>query len=115
MLIEEDYDKLKISFVDSQRLFDKLNNVANQADELDYDESGMYVDEEETLQRHWLKLSAKIVDALGSSLDEHSIELKSMTQLHNRELNLKLIKDDSASEIKVDYSEDGAISITQVS
>jgi uncharacterized protein YdcH (DUF465 family) len=115
MLIEDDYEKLKISFVDSQRLFDKLNRVANQADELDYDESGMYADEEETLRRHWLKLSAKIVDALGFSLDNYSIELKNMTQLHNRELNLKLLKDDSVSEIKVDYSEDGAISITQVS
>ena len=115
MLIEEDYEKLKISFVDSQRLFDKLNNVANQADELEYDESGMYADEEETLQRHWLKLSAKIVDALGESLNEYAIELKDMVSLESRELNLNFIKDEEVSEIKVDYSEDGAVSIMQVS
>jgi hypothetical protein len=114
MLIEDDYEKLKISFVDSQRLFDKLNHVAKQAIELDYDESGMYIDEQTTLERHWLKLSAKIVDALGSSLDEYSIELKNMKELDNTELNLKLIKDDNISEIKVDYREVGAISIIQV-
>lgn len=115
MLIEEDYEKLKTSFVDSQRLFDKLNHVANQADDLEYDESGMYGEEEDTLKRHWLKLSAKIVDALSESLGEYSIELHDMISLERRELHLNLIKDDIVSEIKVDYSEDGAISILQVS
>lgn len=115
MLIEDDYEKLKSSFIDSQRLFDKLNRVANQADELEYDESGLYADEEETLKRHWLKLSAKIVDALSETLDQYEIELKNMLALNSTELNLKLIKDDSSSEIKVDYSENGAISIMQIS
>ena len=115
MLIEEDYEKLKLSFIDSQRLFDKLNRVANQAEELEYDESGMYAEEEETLQRHWLKLSAKIVDALSDALNEYTIELKDMISLESRELNLNLIKAENVSEIKVDYSEDGAISISQVS
>ncbi|QFR49011.1 hypothetical protein FJR48_04440 [Sulfurimonas lithotrophica] len=115
MLIEEDYEKLKLSFIDSQRLFDKLNRVADQAEELEYDESGMYAEEEETLQRHWLKLSAKIVDALSDALNEYTIELKDMISLESRELNLNLIKAENVSEIKVDYSEDGAISISQVS
>jgi uncharacterized protein YdcH (DUF465 family) len=115
MLVEEDYEKLKASFVESQRLFDKLNRVANQADELEYDESGLYADEEETLKRHWLKLSSKIVDSLSESLDGYSIELKNMLALNSRELNINLIKDDITSEIKVDYSEDGAISIMQIS
>jgi len=115
MLIEQDYEKLKSSFIDSQRLFDKLNNVANQAEELDYDESGLYADEEETLQRHWLKLSAKIVDALSTALGDYSIALKEMASLDSRVLNLNLKKDENLSEIKVDYSENGAISIVQVS
>jgi uncharacterized protein YdcH (DUF465 family) len=115
MLIEQDYEKLKSTFIDSQRLFDKLNHVANQAEELEYDESGLYGDEEETLKRHWLKLSAKIVDALSTALSEYSIELKDMLSLDSRVLSLNLIKDESISEIKVDYSEDGAISIMQVS
>jgi uncharacterized protein YdcH (DUF465 family) len=115
MLVEEDYEKLKLSFIDSQRLFDKLNRVANQADELEYDESGLYAEEEDTLKRHWLKLSSKIVDALSTDLEGYSIELKNMLTINSRELNMTLIKQDSVSEIKVDYSEDGAISIIQIS
>jgi len=115
MLIEEDYEKLKMSFIDSQRLFNKLNNVSNQADELEYDESGLYGEEEDTLKRHWLKLSVKIVDSLDEVLDGYKVELKSMVSLHHRELNLVLIKDDNVSEIKVNYSENDAISIMQVS
>lgn len=78
MLNEENYDILKKSFIDSQRLFDKLNNVANQASELEYDESGLFYEEEEVLDRHWLKLSSKIVDVLSESLDSYRIELLKM-------------------------------------
>ena len=50
MLNEENYTTLKSSFVDSERLFDKLNRVANQASELEYDESGLFYEEEEVLE-----------------------------------------------------------------
>ncbi len=115
MLNESDYEILKSSFVDSQRLFDKLNRVANQANELEYDESGLYSDDEEVYERHWLKLSSKIIDALSNSLDTHSVELLKNSKLDIRELTINLIKDDESSRVVVDYSEDGAISISQVS
>ena len=115
MLKEDDYEKLKQSFVDSQRLFDKLNSVANQAEELEYDESGMYAEDEETLQRHRLKLSAKIVDGLNKALDGYMIEPIDLLNIDSRELNINLVKENIVSRIKVDYSEDGAISITQIS
>ncbi len=115
MLNEEDYSVLKNSFIDSQNLFDKLNRVANQASELDYDESGLYVDDEEMYNRHWLKLSSKIIDALGDSLDTHSVELLKNDSLELRELRINLSKENEASKIVVDYSEDGAISISQIS
>ncbi|MEA3370254.1 MAG: hypothetical protein U9Q40_02870 [Campylobacterota bacterium] len=115
MLIENDYEILKESFIESQRLFDKLNYVAVQAKELDYDESGLYQEEEERLERHWLKLSTKIVDGLSSSMDADSIELFKYKSLEDNELKFKISKDDEISEILVDYSEDGALSITQIS
>jgi uncharacterized protein YdcH (DUF465 family) len=115
MLNDEDYDVLKKSFIDSQRLFDKLNNVANQASELEYDESGLYYEEEETLDRHWLKLSSKIIDAVGESLDTYNVELLKNDSLENRELTINLVKEDESSKIVIDYSEDGALSISQVS
>ena len=115
MLNEEDYSTLKKSFIDSQRLFDKLNNVANQASELEYDESGMYADEEEVYNRHWLKLSSKIIDALSDSLDTLSVELLKNDSLETRKLTINLAKEDEPSKIVVDYSEDGALSISQIS
>ena len=115
MLIEEDYNVLKRSFIDSQRLFDKLNNVANQATELEYDESGLFYEEEEVLERHWLKLSSKIIDTLSESLNTYNIELLKNDSLENRKLTINLVKEDKSSKIVVDYSEDGALSISQVS
>jgi len=115
MLNEENYDILKKSFIDSQKLFDKLNNVANQASELEYDESGLFYEEEEVLDRHWLKLSSKIVDALSESLDSYRIELLKNDSLEKRELIINLAKEEESSKIVVDYSEDGALSISQIS
>jgi hypothetical protein len=115
MLNEDDYSVLKSSFIDSQRLFDKLNRVANQASEIDYDESGLYTEEEEMYNRHWLKLSSKIIDALSSSLDGHRVELLKNDSLEVKSLSINLIKEDESSKIVVDYSEDGAISISQIS
>ena len=115
MLLKEDYEILKSSFVESQRLFDKLNHVSTQAKELDYDESGLYQDEEDRLERHWLKLSSKIVDGLSLAMDKYNIELLKNSSLESSELKFNISKDDEISKILVDYSEDGAISITQLS
>jgi uncharacterized protein YdcH (DUF465 family) len=115
MLLEENYEILKDSFIESQRLFDKLNHVSVQAKEIDYDESGLYQDEEERLERHWLKLSSKIVDGLSNSMDGYNIELLNNDSLEASELKFNIIKEDEVSKILVDYSEDGALSITQLS
>ncbi|MEA3331471.1 MAG: hypothetical protein U9Q29_07260 [Campylobacterota bacterium] len=115
MLNEDDYTRLKKSFIESQRLFDKLNRVASQVSELDYDESGLYLDDEEMYKKHWLKLSSKVADALSNSLSGYKIELLNNDNLEIRKLSFNLSKENDTSKIDVDYSEDGAISIIQVS
>ena len=115
MLNTDDYEMLKGSFLDSQRLFDKLNNVAKNVENMEFDESGLYQEEEEMYERHWLKLSSKITDALDSSLESYSIELLKNENLELRELTFNLIKENETSKIKVDYSEDGSLSIAQIS
>ncbi len=114
MLDKDEYEILKSSFIDSQKLFDKLNKVAENAQNIDYDESGLYQDEEETCNRHWLKLSSKIVDALRDSLQEYNIELLKNDSLETRELTFTLVKEEKNSKIHVDYSENGALSISQI-
>jgi len=115
MLNEDEYEVLKRSFIDSQRLFDKLNRVANQAQEIEYDGIGLYIEDEETCKRHWLTLSSKVVDALSSALGGHSVELLQNKSLQMRELTIFLHKAEVSSQIKVDYSEDGSLSIFQMS
>lgn len=115
MLNDNDYVVLKNSFIESQRLFDKLNIVANQASEIEYDESGLFYEDEERVKRHWLKLSSKIIDALSVELESYKIELLKNKNLETRELTINLVKDDEISKILVDYSKDGAINITQIS
>ena len=114
MLNDEDYGVLKKSLVDSQRLFNKLNDVANETIELEYDESGLFYEKEEVLERHWLTLSSKIVDALSEALDSYSIELLKNESLETRELTINLTKENVSSRLVVDYSEDGALSISQI-
>jgi len=124
MLNTENYEILKKSFIDSQRLFDKLNKVATNVENMEFDESGLYQEEEEMYERHWLKLSSKVYNALDSALDNFTIELLKNDLLESRELTFNLIKDDvmsktgslgEKSKIKVDYSEDGSLNIIQIS
>ena len=115
MLNNDDYEVLKESFVESQRLFTKLGKVADSATSLDYDESGLYHDEEETLERHWLTLSRKIVDALSQDMSGFSIELLKNELLETKSLRFNLSKEESTSKIKVDYSDGNSLNITQIS
>ncbi len=115
MLQEDDYKILKSSLVESQRLIYKLHHVCSQAKDLDYDESGLYQEDEERLQRHWLKLSSKIVDKLSESLNSYKIELLSNNSLEVSELKFNIIKDKQVSKILVEYNEENALSITQLS
>ncbi len=115
MINEDDYEILKSSFIESQRLFDKLNTVANNVANMDFDESGLYHDDEEMYERHWLKLSSKIVDALDKSLEVYTIELVKNDTLDMKELTLNLYKEDEKSRLKIDYSESGSLNIIQIS
>ena len=115
MLKEEEYEILKNSFSESQRLFNKLLKVAKSAASIDYDESGLYHEEEETYERHWLKLSSKIVNSLSESLGGFNVELLQNDSLEMKELYFNLENSDTVSKISVDYSQDDSISITQIS
>ena len=115
MLKEEEYFILKNNFSESQRLFNKLLKVAKSAADIDYDESGLYGEEEEMYERHWLTLSSKIVNSLSKSLDGFNIELLQNDSLETQELRLNLKNSETTSKICVNYSQDDSISITQIS
>ena len=115
MLKEEEYEVLKTNFAESQRLFNKLLQVSLRAVDIDYDESGFYQDEEETCERHWLTLSGKVVDSLSKALKEFDIELLKNDSLEDTQLVLNIKSKDESSKIRVEYSQNDSISITQIS
>lgn len=115
MLENSEYESLKDSFIDSQRLFNKLTGVIDNIIGLEYDESGLYQDDEEMYERHWLKLSSKIIDGLSGSLDGFDIELLKNSDMQIKELNIRLSKDDTQSKINVNFNDLDALKITQIS
>jgi len=115
VLENNEYNNLKDSFIESERLFVKLAKVSDNIANIDYDESGFYHEDEEMYKRHWLKLSSKIVDALSESLQGHDIELLESKNLELKELTLNLIKDDVVSKINVNFDEIDSIKIIQIS
>ncbi len=115
MLKEEEYEIVKNNFLQSQKLFNKLLKVANNAANINYDESGLYHDEEEMYEKHWLTLSTKIVNSLSESLDGFNIELLKNDSLETKELRFNLKDGETTSRINIDYSNDESINITQIS
>ena len=115
MLKDNEYEILKQSFVDSQKLFTKLRKVTRAVENFEYDESGLYHDDIETHERHWLKLSSKIVDSLSASLPELTIELLSNDTLDISSLTFNLINEEERSRVEVDFSLDDAIKVVQIS
>lgn len=115
MLNEEDYESFKLTLINSQGLFDKLNSVAKQFLDLDFDESGLYADEEDRLKRHWLKISSKIRDALTLSLSQYRIELLQNRSLDERVLIFNIRKNDELAKFRINYSECDSLSISKMS
>jgi hypothetical protein len=115
MLKNEDYELLKQNLSNYQRFFEKLNRVADQFNAIEYDESGFCLEEEETLARHWFKLSMKVIDGLDEVFTEYTLELLKNTSLDERKLKIVFSIDELKSELHIDYSENGALSISQIS
>ncbi|MCD6258053.1 MAG: hypothetical protein J7J31_00460 [Helicobacteraceae bacterium] len=115
MLKNEDYELLKENLGNYQRIFEKLNSVANQFGTIEYDESGFCLEEEETLKRHWLKLGMKVIEGLHEVFSDYTIELLQHKGLDERVLKITFLRDDFKSELHIDYSENGTLSISQIS
>ncbi|MDX1294629.1 MAG: hypothetical protein R3302_00075 [Sulfurimonadaceae bacterium] len=109
------YDTIKTIFSENERLFTKLKKVADEYDDIDFDESGFYDEEVERCERHWNKLANKLLDALREGVEDAEINV-----LKNKEPNIRSIRFDIVTEneeekettrLSVDYSVAGQIGI----
>ena len=115
-MTEEMYETAKTVFAENERLFTKLHRVAQEYNEIDFDESGFYEEDAQRCERHWSTLAGKIADALDGALEDAEVRL-----LKNKEPNICSLRFDitasgedgesATTRLNVDYSVEGQISI----
>ena len=115
MLKNEEYELFKENLSSNERFFAKLKRVAEQFAAIEYDESGFCLEEEETLQRHRRKLGLKVIEDLRHVFSDYKIELLEHKGLEEQVLKISFAKDEIKSELHIDYSENGSLSISQIS
>jgi len=115
MLNEDDYKFVQESCVESQRLFNKLWRVADKVLHHQLVDEGLDDEDRETYERHWLKLSTKVVDAISEKLEGYNIELLKNSSLEEPVIYLNFIKEDDVSRLKIEYRGENEITLTQIS
>jgi hypothetical protein len=64
------FEKLKSSVENSIRLVTKLRKQGDDFMDITYDESGLYISEEEIVRRRWNKLATKLLDEIVEELNK---------------------------------------------
>ncbi len=113
---EEVLKQTKEIFRQNEHLFAKLHKVGRQYEEIDFDESGLYEEDEERTLRHWNKLTEKLAAALQSGLEEIEVAVKKCMDPAEYKVSFIFTSNDGEDKrsdtVKVDYSNEGEISIT---
>ncbi len=111
-------EQIKEVLGDNERLFTKLHKVAKQYEAIDFDESGLYQDEEDIVVGRWHKLSNKIHTALESSLESTEVKIINVLSPENYLLSLEFNPEDEeehAFALLINYEKEGEISILKES
>jgi hypothetical protein len=106
-------EQIKEILSENERLFTKLHKVGMQYEAIDFDESGLYEEEETMILRRWQKLSSKIELALNETLDQITVKIVKKSTPTSYLLNLQCTpKEEEAFTLSIDYSTIGEIRIT---
>lgn len=115
MLHQDDYEFLKEILLSQERLFSKLDMVTREYEDSFLLEANFYHEEEDKFMRRYKILTTKIVDALADALKVYTIELKRNRVLEERILHLRLLQEENITEITINYTKEGSLSIAQLS
>lgn len=114
---DEIYDTIKTVLSENERLFTKLQRVADEYDAIEFDESGFYEEAAERCERHWNTLARKVAEALQEGVGGIDVRV-----LQNSAPNIRAIRFDITSgdgdvrettRLNVDYAAEGALAITR--
>jgi flagellar biosynthesis/type III secretory pathway chaperone len=113
---DELFEQIKDLLVENEYLFNKLHKVGQQYESIEFDESGLYEEEEEAVIRRWSKLSSKIEANLNDNLEILDVKIADISSPQHYILKLKFIpeEDEEFSSLNIDYSKIGELSIIKV-
>ncbi len=109
---EELFEQVKELLVENERLFAKLRRTAEQYKSIDFDESGLYDDEEETALRHWDKLSSKIAFNLNDNIEDCTVTRFGVNSPEEYGVNFEISNEEASQKIHVSYLNEGELSIS---
>ena len=110
---EELFEQIKELLSENEYLFTKLHKVGKQYEDIDFDESGLYEEEEEIILGRWNKLSSKIEANLNDNLEDIDVKVAKKSSPQHYMLKLKFVakEDEEALSLDIGYSKIGEISI----
>ncbi|MEA3523761.1 MAG: hypothetical protein U9R50_12415 [Campylobacterota bacterium] len=111
---EELFEQIKGVFSENERLFTKLHKIGQQYEAIDFDESGLYQDEEDIVVRRWHKLSNKIIHSLEDSLESTKVTIINTLSPENYLLSLQFHPEDEEATpfiLAINYEKEGEVSI----
>ncbi|MDD2789412.1 MAG: hypothetical protein PHU40_01975 [Sulfurimonas sp.] len=114
MLDTNDYELLKENFIASQILFSKLRAVVYNILNIEYDGVGFYKDDEAIHERHKEKLRSKILESLCASLKSYQIKMLDQKEVAY-DITFEFTLDRAISLLRVDFTQEGALDILQLS
>ena len=109
---EELFEQLKSLLIENERLFSKLRRTAEQYKSIDFDESGLYDDDEETALRHWDKLSSKIAQHLNENIEEYTVTRLKIDSPEYYSVSFEISNEEESHKIAVSYLNEGELSIS---
>jgi hypothetical protein len=113
LITETLLEQIKEILSENERLFTKLHKVGMQYEAIDFDESGLYQEEEDIVLGRWQKLSSKIALALNESLDDTNVKVVKKTAPNDYRLRLECTpKEEEAFTLSIDYATVGEIAIS---
>jgi len=113
---KEQLEQAKEIFQENEHLFAKLHKVGRQYEEIDFDESGLYEEDEERTLRHWNKLTAKLAEALQRGLEDAEVSVEKCDDPAKYTVSFTITSKEGDKEessgLRIDYSNEGEISIS---
>ncbi|MEA2111248.1 MAG: hypothetical protein U9P71_04275 [Campylobacterota bacterium] len=109
---EELFEQIKSLLIENERLFSKLRRTAEQYKSIDFDESGLYDDDEETAIRHWDKLSSKITLNLNDTIEDYTVTRLEVTSPDKYSVCFEVSNGEESHKLHVSYLNEGELTIS---